>query len=113
MIQYSFPGDLQRRVLDQEEFAFQHRRGMDVDGLWSDLPKALKQDVCVHLYYDLIAKVPLFKLAEDVFKVALSQRISTISVQAGFYVRCVAFIYTSPAYYLLLLLSNANHHPYP
>jgi hypothetical protein len=87
MIENKFPSTLQQRVLDQEEFAFQHRLGMDVDGLWGDFPKALKAEVAKHLYFDLISKVPLFKEAEEVIKVALSQRISTISIQAGFYVR--------------------------
>ncbi|KAI9220241.1 cyclic nucleotide-binding-like protein [Blastocladiella britannica] len=86
LINNKFPATLQRRILDQEEFDFIHKKGMDTDSLFSSLPKTLRQEIFTHLYWELVSKVPLFSKADDTFKLALTERITAITVQAGFYI---------------------------
>ncbi|KAI9187648.1 hypothetical protein H9P43_002039 [Blastocladiella emersonii ATCC 22665] len=81
-----FPPRLQRKILDQEEFDFLHKKGMDTEELFVGLPRPLRQEVGIHLYLELVNKVPLFAKTDDSFKVALTERITTISVPAGFYI---------------------------
>ncbi|KNE73300.1 hypothetical protein AMAG_17468, partial [Allomyces macrogynus ATCC 38327] len=86
MIAKEFPVPLQEKVLNHEEFEWVHKRGMDTERIFHAFPKSLRLEVCVHLYYALICEVPLFKDTDDVFKVALCEKISLISAQRGFYV---------------------------
>ncbi|KAI9217841.1 hypothetical protein BC828DRAFT_390157 [Blastocladiella britannica] len=85
--QYKFPPDLQTKVLQQEEFEWAHKKGVDTDDLFKALPQTLREQVNYHLYYDLIASVPIFKEhAEEVVKRALCQKISIINVTSNFYI---------------------------
>ncbi|KAI9188790.1 hypothetical protein H9P43_000212 [Blastocladiella emersonii ATCC 22665] len=87
MVENQLPPALQLKILDQEEFEWIHKKGMDTDRLFSELPKPIRVDVNIHLYYNLIANVPIFKdHATEVFIVALCQRISTINITKGFYI---------------------------
>ncbi|KAI9188021.1 hypothetical protein H9P43_002412 [Blastocladiella emersonii ATCC 22665] len=86
MIKQEFPTELQKKVLDQEEFEWIHKRGMDTENAFNQLPKSIYLEVCVHLYYELISSVPIFQTADDVFKVALCERVTMISVRKGFYI---------------------------
>ncbi|KAJ3362274.1 hypothetical protein GGF32_006306 [Allomyces javanicus] len=86
MINNKFPRELQKKIVDQEEFEWVHKQGIDLDNLFQELPISLRQEAAVHLYYDLINKVPLFRAADESFKVALVERINKITVQAGFYI---------------------------
>ncbi|KAJ1518241.1 hypothetical protein HMI55_001117 [Coelomomyces lativittatus] len=86
MIQHNFPSTLQKKIVEQEEFEWVHKRGMDTNRLFNELPKSMRLEVSVHLYYDLISKVPIFKSVEEIFKVALCERISTITVRRDFYI---------------------------
>ncbi|KAJ3356893.1 hypothetical protein GGF32_001262 [Allomyces javanicus] len=86
MVKHKFPRELQKKIIDQEEFEWVHKQGVDLDNLFRDLPVSLRQEAAVHLYYDLINAVPLFHAAEESFKVALAERINKITVQAGFYI---------------------------
>ncbi|KAJ3363364.1 hypothetical protein GGF32_004358 [Allomyces javanicus] len=86
MINKHFPPILQRKVLQQEEFEWVHKRGVNTELLLGEaLPKSLRLEVCVHLYYALICEVPLFRETDDMFKVALCERISLITAPKGFY----------------------------
>ncbi|KAJ3370396.1 hypothetical protein GGF31_004227 [Allomyces arbusculus] len=86
MVNNKFPRELQKKIVDQEEFEWVHKQGIDLDNLFQELPISLRQEAAVHLYYDLINKVPLFRAADESFKVALVERINKITVQAGFYI---------------------------
>ncbi|KNE55499.1 hypothetical protein AMAG_01387 [Allomyces macrogynus ATCC 38327] len=86
MVSSKFPRELQKKIVDQEEFEWVHKQGIDLDNLFQELPISLRQEAAVHLYYDLINKVPLFRAADESFKVALVERINKITVQAGFYI---------------------------
>ncbi|KNE70000.1 hypothetical protein AMAG_20155 [Allomyces macrogynus ATCC 38327] len=86
MVKHKFPRELQKKIIDQEEFEWVQKQGVDLDNLFRDLPVSLRQEAAVHLYYDLINAVPLFHDAEESFKVALADRINKITVQAGFYI---------------------------
>ncbi|KAJ3357032.1 hypothetical protein GGF32_001209 [Allomyces javanicus] len=96
MLDNRFPPDLQRKVLEQEEFqgrlgsiscrSWVHQQGMDTDELFCGLPSGLRKDIHAHLYLPMINRVPMFKTTDNAFKMALAERITTISVKAGFYV---------------------------
>ncbi|KNE58317.1 hypothetical protein AMAG_03903 [Allomyces macrogynus ATCC 38327] len=86
MLDNRFPPDLQRKVLEQEEFQWVHQQGMDTDELFCGLPSGLRKDIHAHLYLPMINRVPMFKTTDNAFKMALAERITTISVKAGFYV---------------------------
>ncbi|ORZ33982.1 cyclic nucleotide-binding-like protein, partial [Catenaria anguillulae PL171] len=86
MIKNSFPPDLQRKVLDHEEFDWIHKRGMDTEDTFHHLPRSLFLEVSVHLYFELVSKVPIFNTTSDVFRVTLCEKMSMISVRKGFYV---------------------------
>ncbi|KAL7750290.1 hypothetical protein RI367_004463 [Sorochytrium milnesiophthora] len=86
MKKHEFPASLQRKVIDQEEFDWVHKRGMNIESLFDSMPKGIRQEVSMHLYLGLISKVPLFKTADTAFKIALADRVSTITVQSGFYI---------------------------
>ncbi|KAJ3368658.1 hypothetical protein GGF31_006220 [Allomyces arbusculus] len=80
MVKHKFPRELQKKIIDQEEFEWVHKQGVDLDNLFRDLPASLRQEAAVHLYYDLINAVPLFQSAEESFKVALAERINKITM---------------------------------
>ncbi|ORZ34236.1 cyclic nucleotide-binding-like protein, partial [Catenaria anguillulae PL171] len=70
-----FPPTLQLKILEQEEFEWIHKRGMDTDRLFLELPKSIREEVNIHLYHGLVSNVPIFKEhAPEVFKVAMCQR---------------------------------------
>ncbi|KAJ3375877.1 hypothetical protein GGF31_003082 [Allomyces arbusculus] len=99
LIQYRFPRELQRKLLTQEEKDWAHKKGGDADGLFKNWPKSLRAEVFTHLYLDLIAKVPLFADTDHAFRVALAERITTITVQSGFYI-CKAGESGSECYFI-------------
>ncbi|KAJ3360285.1 hypothetical protein GGF32_008532 [Allomyces javanicus] len=99
LIQYHFPRELQRKLLTQEEKDWAHKKGGDADGLFKNWPKSLRAEVFTHLYLDLIAKVPLFADTDHAFRVALAERITTITVQSGFYI-CKAGESGSECYFI-------------
>ncbi|KNE60232.1 hypothetical protein AMAG_05643 [Allomyces macrogynus ATCC 38327] len=99
LIQYRFPRELQRKLLTQEEKDWAHKKGGDADGLFKNWPKSLRAEVFTHLYLDLIAKVPLFADTDQAFRVALAERITTITVQSGFYI-CKAGESGSECYFI-------------
>ncbi|KNE55553.1 hypothetical protein AMAG_01443 [Allomyces macrogynus ATCC 38327] len=99
LIQYRFPRELQRKLLTQEEKDWAHKKGGDADGLFKSWPKSLRAEVFTHLYLDLIAKVPLFADTDHAFRVALAERITTITVQSGFYI-CKAGESGSECYFI-------------
>ncbi|KAJ3360814.1 Kinesin-like protein kif27 [Allomyces javanicus] len=86
MVENHFPAELQKRIIDQEELEWVHKAGLDVEELFNSLPKTLRRDVCVHLYFGLINKVPLFKDTDERFKMALAERVTMINVRSKFYV---------------------------
>ncbi|ORZ32519.1 cyclic nucleotide-binding-like protein [Catenaria anguillulae PL171] len=86
LIANQFPATLQQRILDQEEFDFLHKKGMDLDEIVNSLPSGMRRDILMHLYWSLIEKVPLFAKTDMAFKQALIERITMINVQSGFYV---------------------------
>ncbi|ORZ33958.1 cyclic nucleotide-binding-like protein [Catenaria anguillulae PL171] len=86
MIKQQFPVGLQVKVLDQEEFEWIHAKGLNTEQIFLQLPRPLRLEVYVHLYYQLVSSVPVFKNTDDLFKVALCERISMITVRAGFYI---------------------------
>ncbi|ORZ32511.1 cyclic nucleotide-binding-like protein [Catenaria anguillulae PL171] len=59
---------------------------MDVDEIIASMPKTMQHDIHMHLYAGLIDKVPMFSKTDQAFKLALMNRITSISVQAGFYI---------------------------
>ncbi|KAI9216847.1 hypothetical protein BC828DRAFT_283654 [Blastocladiella britannica] len=79
-----FPPDLQRSVLDQEIHNFTRRQGMDVDAIFSELPRSLLRDVLLHMYGDLLAKVPMLDGTEDGFRLELMERLTTVTIFAEF-----------------------------
>ncbi|KAJ3375897.1 hypothetical protein GGF31_003102 [Allomyces arbusculus] len=85
MIARKFSPELQAKVLNHEAFSWAHKQGYEVDELFDDLPGPLRLEVYSHLYFDLISRVSLFKNVDDRFKVAVAERIITITVPNGFY----------------------------
>ncbi|KNE55532.1 hypothetical protein AMAG_17791 [Allomyces macrogynus ATCC 38327] len=85
MIARKFSPTLQAKVLNHEAFSWAHKQGYEVDELFDDLPGPLRLEVYSHLYFDLISRVSLFKNVDDRFKVAVAERIITITVPNGFY----------------------------
>jgi CRP-like cAMP-binding protein len=59
---------------------------MDEEKLFGGLPKSLRQEVCNHMYLDLLTSVPLFKNCDEVFKANLARVMRMITVQEEFYV---------------------------
>ncbi|KNE69181.1 hypothetical protein AMAG_13576 [Allomyces macrogynus ATCC 38327] len=86
MIEHGFPPALQRKILDHEEFDWQHKKGLDLESLFGDLPPAYRQEVAAHLYYDLVCSVPIFKNTSRAFRLALCERITSIRLPRGFLV---------------------------
>ncbi|KAI9219795.1 hypothetical protein BC828DRAFT_385212 [Blastocladiella britannica] len=87
MKDYKFPPDLQTKVLQQEEFDWAHKKGVNTDELFKQLPQSVLEQVNYHLYYSLIASVPIFKEhADEVIKRALCQKISFINITPNFYI---------------------------
>ncbi|KAI9219038.1 hypothetical protein BC828DRAFT_416815 [Blastocladiella britannica] len=87
MKQFKFPPELQTKVLQQEEFDWVHKRGVNTDELFRYLPQSIREQVNYHMYYDLVSSVPIFKEhADEVIKRALCQKISIINVTTNFYV---------------------------
>ncbi|KAI9220996.1 hypothetical protein BC828DRAFT_97750 [Blastocladiella britannica] len=100
MKDYKFPPTLQTKVLQQEEFDWAHKRGVDTEDLFKHLPLSIREQVNYHLYYDLISSVPIFKNhADEVIKRALCQKISIINVTANFYI-CKAGEHGTEMYFL-------------
>ncbi|KNE60205.1 hypothetical protein AMAG_05623 [Allomyces macrogynus ATCC 38327] len=85
MIARKFSPGLQAKVLNHEAFSWAHKQGYEVDELFDDLPGPLRLEVYSHLYFDLISRVSLFKNVDERFKVAVAERIITITVPNGFY----------------------------
>ncbi|KAJ1510155.1 hypothetical protein HMI56_006474 [Coelomomyces lativittatus] len=52
MIEHKFPVQLQKKIIEQEEFEWVHKRGMDTNTLFKELPKSFRLEVSVHLYYE-------------------------------------------------------------
>ncbi|KAI9188394.1 hypothetical protein H9P43_002785 [Blastocladiella emersonii ATCC 22665] len=81
-----FPVGLQQKILQHEEFLWMKGQGMDEDKLFENLPKSLRQDVCNHLYMDLVEQVPLFRGTDAMFKASLTRAMKTIVVPAEFFI---------------------------
>ncbi|KAI9223069.1 cyclic nucleotide-binding-like protein [Blastocladiella britannica] len=87
MKKFKFPPELQTKVLQQEEFDWAHKKGVDTDDLFMNLPLTIREQVNYHMYYDLISSVPIFKEhANEVIKRALCQKISIINITPNFYI---------------------------
>ncbi|KAL7746569.1 hypothetical protein RI367_008096 [Sorochytrium milnesiophthora] len=84
--QKRFPAELQRKVLQHEEFVWMRGHGVDEDRLFEGLPKSLRQEVCNFLYMELVCKVPLFKGTDAAFKASVTRAIKTINVPADFFI---------------------------
>ncbi|KAI9217433.1 hypothetical protein BC828DRAFT_258259 [Blastocladiella britannica] len=62
MKEYKFPPDLQTKVLQQEEFDWAHKKGVNTDDLFKFLPQSIREQVNYHLYHNLIASVPILTM---------------------------------------------------
>ncbi|KAI9223298.1 hypothetical protein BC828DRAFT_271168 [Blastocladiella britannica] len=85
MVREEFPATLQGRILLQERFEFSWHQGLDIGKLLSDLPVSLHHDVLRHLYWDMFAKVPMFKDSDEAFQLDLMKRLTTVTLPANFY----------------------------
>ncbi|KAL7754349.1 hypothetical protein RI367_000330 [Sorochytrium milnesiophthora] len=81
-----FDPELQIRVRQHNELEWIRHKGMDEDKLFGGLPKSLRQEVCNHLYLDLVSNVPLFRDTDMAFRHSLTRVMRCITLQEGFYV---------------------------
>jgi hypothetical protein len=84
LVQRKFPADLQKRILEHEEFLWMKGQGMSEDKLFENLPRSLRQDVCNHLYMALVERVPVFTGTDQTFKACLTRGMKTILVPTEF-----------------------------
>lgn len=61
------PGPLQQRIRDYYRYLWESRRLYDEDEVLERLPSSLRTEVALHLRRDLVAGVPLFRGADEIF----------------------------------------------
>lgn len=63
----NLPSPLQNRINEYYNYLWESRRGYDESSVLLDLPISLKTQVALYINKDIIAKVPIFKGAEEAF----------------------------------------------
>ena len=70
---YRLPSSLQERTRKRYEYAWKQYRDLQSDELLYSLSPALKRDICVYLYQDMLRQVALFSKCEPDVIAALTE----------------------------------------
>ncbi|KAI9204389.1 cyclic nucleotide-binding-like protein [Polychytrium aggregatum] len=81
----AFPVELQKRITAYEKFFQARSQGLDEKEIFQDMPYVLRGEIALFLYGKYIDRVPLFRDRPQTFKRALSMKMRTINVAAGWY----------------------------
>uniref|UniRef100_A0A0A9D9N2 Cyclic nucleotide-binding domain-containing protein n=1 Tax=Arundo donax TaxID=35708 RepID=A0A0A9D9N2_ARUDO len=84
------PENLKERIMRHEQYRWQETRGVDEEGLLTNLPKDLRREIKRHLCLSLLMKVPMFREGDPVNEMLFIMRgtlesMTTNGGQTGFF----------------------------
>lgn len=80
------PAPLKDRVKSYYDYLWSRNKGIKEEEILSDLPSALRTEVSLYLYRDVLAKVPIFQKADKIFLNALVKILKPVVFSPGDYI---------------------------
>ncbi|XP_006647126.1 cyclic nucleotide-gated ion channel 1 [Oryza brachyantha] len=77
------PENLKDRILRHEQYRWQETRGVDEEGLLTNLPKNLRREIKRHLCLSLLMRVPMFENMDEKLLDAMCDRLKPILYTEG------------------------------
>nr|XP_025879141.1 cyclic nucleotide-gated ion channel 1 isoform X1 [Oryza sativa Japonica Group] len=77
------PDNLKERILRHEQYRWQETRGVDEEGLLSNLPKNLRREIKRHLCLSLLMRVPMFENMDEKLLDAMCDRLKPMLYTEG------------------------------
>ncbi|KAL5211936.1 hypothetical protein ABZP36_022783 [Zizania latifolia] len=82
------PDNLKERILHHEQYRWQETRGVDEEGLLTNLPKDLRREIKRHLCLSLLMRVPMFENMDDQLLDAMCDRLKPMLYTEGSCIIC-------------------------
>jgi cyclic nucleotide gated channel len=77
------PENLKDRIMRHEQYRWQETRGVDEEGLLTNLPKDLRREIKRHLCLSLLMKVPMFENMDEQLLDAMCDRLKPMLYTEG------------------------------
>ncbi|CAL4888769.1 unnamed protein product [Urochloa decumbens] len=77
------PENLKERIMRHEQYRWQETRGVDEEGLLTNLPKDLRREIKRHLCLSLLMKVPMFENMDEQLLDAMCDRLKPMLYTEG------------------------------
>ncbi|KAJ3337278.1 hypothetical protein HDU93_001365 [Gonapodya sp. JEL0774] len=83
MQQKALPKEIQKRILDHEQFRYVRTQGIDESNMFRELPRVLQVDIYTHFYLKLVQSLPLFKDLDLSFQQSIVLALRPLTVLPG------------------------------